>query len=220
MIGEMEETTSAAGAAVERRSGFHGNGMRETRTATSSKSGVSGGAAGAHRTNPFVFMANSLRELAEVLAVTTDEQYVRKPVGVIQSSVGSHVRHCLDHFEAFCSGASTRVMDYDVRARGTMVETDRSAALASIRRLQDQLALLEASMLTRTVRVTSMLAGDGTSIETPSSLGRELAFVLSHTVHHNALIAVMFRTLGVSIRERFGFAPSTIAHLEAAACAE
>jgi hypothetical protein len=51
-------------------------------------------------------------------------------------------------------------------------------------------------------------------------VGRELAFVLSHTVHHNALIAVMALTLGVSIPDRFGYAPSTIAHLEKVACAQ
>jgi hypothetical protein len=50
-------------------------------------------------------------------------------------------------------------------------------------------------------------------------VGRELAFVLSHTVHHNALIAIMAQTLGVPVPARFGYAPSTIAYLEKAECA-
>jgi uncharacterized damage-inducible protein DinB len=56
-------------------------------------------------------------------------------------------------------------------------------------------------------------------MEVETTVGRELAFVLSHTVHHNALIAVMARTLGVPVPDLFGYAPSTIAHLEKAACA-
>ena len=54
--------------------------------------------------------------------------------------------------------------------------------------------------------------------EVETTAGRELAFVLSHTIHHNALIDVMARTLGVPVPDRFGYAPSTIAHLEKAAC--
>ncbi|MEM7623450.1 MAG: hypothetical protein AAF235_09640, partial [Planctomycetota bacterium] len=54
----------------------------------------------------------------------------------------------------------------------------------------------------------------GTSLSTtPSSLGREAAFVLSHTVHHCAMIAVMARSLRIAVPERFGYAPSTVAHL-------
>jgi uncharacterized damage-inducible protein DinB len=218
MIGAMKRQSSVAGAAADGRSGFGGNCVREHQTSITPDPGVHWGTAGTLRTNPFALLAAALRQLAELLAATSDEQYVQRPVGVIPSSLGGHVRHCLDHFEALCSGAATGVMDYDDRARGTMVETDRSAALRSIRRLQDRVALLDASMLTRTVRVVSMLAGDGTSIEAPSSLGRELAFVLSHTVHHNALVAAMCRTLGIPIPERFGYAPSTVAHLDGSAC--
>ena len=218
MIGAMKRQSSVAGAAADGRSGFNGNCTREHQEPMIVDPGVHTGATGTHATDPFDLLAVSLRQLAELLAATSDEQYIQKPVGVIPSSLGGHIRHCLDHFEALCSGAATGVMDYDDRARGTMVETDRCEALRSIRRLQDRVATLDASMLTRVVRVTSMLAGDGTSIEALSSLGRELAFVLSHTVHHNALVAAMCKTLGIPIPERFGYAPSTVAHLDGSAC--
>ena len=169
--------------------------------------------------NPFAVLAHSLQQLADLLAITSDAQYNRKPVGVIPSSLGGHVRHCLDHFEALCTGAITGVVDYDDRQRGTAVETDRIAAMSAIQRLRLQIEALDESVLARTVRVPSIIAGDGTSIETRSSLGRELAFVLSHTVHHNALVAAMCRTLGITIPDRFGYAPATIAHLDESECA-
>jgi hypothetical protein len=46
-----------------------------------------------------------------------------------------------------------------------------------------------------------------------------LAFVLSHTIHHNAIIGVMANTLDIPLPARFGYAPSTIAHQEKVACA-
>lgn len=216
MSGASRRQSPAACATADRRSDSCGDGMREF-PGCADAPGAS--EAAVQSTNPLALLDAALRQLADLLEATSDEQYVRKPVGVIAGSLGGHVRHCLDHFEALCSGVSTGVMDYDDRERGTLVETDRSAARGSIRRLKDRVALLDVSMLPRAVRVRSMLDGDGTSIDALSSLGRELAFVLSHTVHHNALIAAMCRTLGVPIAERFGYAPSTVAHLAGSTCA-
>lgn len=215
MIEALVRQSSGTGAAADRRSAINGNRMREQQASMRPNLRDSE----KQTTNPFALLAVSLRQLEELLAVTSGEQYIQKPVGVMSGSLGGHVRHCLDHFDALCSGASSGRMNYDDRARGTMVETDRSAAQQAIRQLQDRVALLDASMLTKAVRVTSMLAADGSSIETVSSLGRELVFVLSHTVHHNALVAAMCKTLGIPIPERFGYAPSTVAHLEGTACA-
>ena len=59
-------------------------------------------------------------------------------------------------------------------------------------------------------------AGEPTRVDT--TLGRELAFVISHTIHHNALIAILVKLLGHSVPATFGYAPSTIAHREKRAC--
>jgi len=42
-----------------------------------------------------------------------------------------------------------------------------------------------------------------------STLGRELAFVNSHTIHHQALIAVLLELSGVQVPDHLGLAPST-----------
>jgi len=70
----------------------------------------------------------------------------------------------------------------------------------------------------RTAKQPAMVSSCLPPTEVETTAGRELAFVLSHTIHHNALIDVMARTLGVPVPDRFGYAPSTIAHLEKAAC--
>lgn len=169
--------------------------------------------------DPIRTLVAALQQLADVLDAASDEQYVQQPVGVVPGSLGGHVRHCLDHFEALCRGAGTGLIDYDDRERGTVVETSRCAAAQALRSLKDRVACLGEQNLAGRVVVTSMLSADGATLQSHSSLGRELAFVLSHTVHHNALVAAMCRTLGIPIPERFGFAPSTIAHLDEGGCA-
>jgi hypothetical protein len=42
-----------------------------------------------------------------------------------------------------------------------------------------------------------------------STLGRELAFVASHTIHHFAIVALLLRDMGIGVPARFGYAPST-----------
>ena len=165
-------------------------------------------------------MVALLRELAGVLEETTDEQYRRKPVGVVSASIGGHVRHSLDHIEAVLDGIDAGFIDYDSRARGTAVESNRQAALDAIDRLKLELLGMPAIPDRLPLRLKVLLTSDGPGMEVASSLGREMAFALSHTVHHNALIAVIAKTLGIPLPERFGYAPSTIAHLEKTTCAQ
>jgi uncharacterized damage-inducible protein DinB len=42
-----------------------------------------------------------------------------------------------------------------------------------------------------------------------STHARELAFVISHTIHHCALMAVLLAVQGIPVPYRFGYAPST-----------
>ena len=46
----------------------------------------------------------------------------------------------------------------------------------------------------------------------PSTIVRELQFLLSHTVHHFALISTMNSINNVATPENFGIAPSTLVH--------
>ncbi|MCK6456392.1 MAG: DinB family protein [Phycisphaerae bacterium] len=169
--------------------------------------------------DPVAPLIGMLRQLDKLLAATSNGQYVQKPVGVVPSSLGGHIRHCLDHVEALLVGTDTGEINYDHRERGTAVETDRLAARVVIRDLEERLASLDRRIIGRSVLVTAMVSGDRTYLRATSTVGRELLFVLSHTIHHDALLAAMCRTLGIPIPDRFGYAPATIAHLEEAECA-
>jgi uncharacterized damage-inducible protein DinB len=158
-----------------------------------------------------------MRQLGALVEALTDEQYQARPFGALSGSIGGHVRHCLDHVAALAA-APDGALDYDRRERGTAVETDRAAALEALRRHERRLLALPAGAEMRPLRLTAIVSPGRPPVEAGTTLGRELAFVLSHTVHHNALVAVLAAALGVTPPQRFGYAPATLDHLEKAAC--
>jgi uncharacterized damage-inducible protein DinB len=177
-----------------------------------------GGAHAVSRPPAVLPLVGLLRQLARVLESLTDEQYVLKPAGVLPSSIGGHVRHSLDRVAGLLGGLREGVVDYDRRRHGPEVERSRRAALEALRRDEHELLTFPWEPR-RPLQVAVLLAPGAPAAEVLTSPERELAFVFCHTVHHNALIAVIARLLGVPLPEDFGYAPSTIARRRAQACA-
>jgi uncharacterized damage-inducible protein DinB len=169
---------------------------------------------------PAASLMTILHQLQAVVGCLHDDQYSMRPVGVVDSSIGGHVRHCLDHVRALLMAIDTGELDYDSRDRGTPIETDRSAALAAIKTLRNRLAGLDDETIDRPLALSVMMTSEGAAMRVTSSVGREMAYVLSHTIHHNALVGTMVKTLGGWLPDRFGYAPSTLAHLKASTCAQ
>lgn len=144
-----------------------------------------------------------LGALDELLLALSPERYIRDQ----PASIGSHVRHCLDHLRALLNGHATLVR-YDQRLRGTEVEQDPEAAVASIRSCRQQLVALVATEGDRAVIIEHVLDADGTIAQLTSSLARELVFVAHHMVHHEAMIRPLVPDQ--SLDPAFGVAPATI----------
>lgn len=70
-----------------------------------------------------------------------------------------------------------------------------------------------------TLPLAALVAPDLPAVEVRTTPEREVVFVLSHMVHHNALIAVIARLVGAVPPADFGYAPSTTAHLRSRPCA-
>lgn len=164
-------------------------------------------------------LAQIMRELRGLLARLSSDQYSARAGDLFaNSTIGGHVRHCLDHARALVDGWRTGIVDYDHRARGTNIETDLAAADAELGRLiasVERLAKLDSD---DSIGVSVMPTRDGVSITLSSTLARELAFVLSHTIHHNATIRGIALSLGGggAVPASFGYAPSTLAHQDGA----
>ena len=121
-------------------------------------------------------------------------------------SIGAHIRHNLNFVEAVIAGITSGSIDYANRSRDRRIETERLAAVAKVDEL---IAKIEGIQLDLVMPVTITSEIDAV-ISHPSSLGRELEFVISHTIHHHALIKERLQHLGVESDEKFGVAPSTL----------
>lgn len=165
--------------------------------------------------HPLVGLLDQLFLLIETL---TDEEYTRKPVDVVESSIGGHVRHNLDHIQALLRGLPTGRVCYDHRDRDTAMERNRLAALNALLQLERELRGFEWDRVPRSLVLSALVAPDLPPVEVQTSPERELAFVVSHTIHHNALIRVMVKLIGADVTADFGYAPSTIAHKRSYTC--
>ena len=119
------------------------------------------------------------------------------------------VRHCIEHYdELLVAHAEKRVVRYHARPRNVEVETDSEVAVNRLRFIHNQLD-----------RVGSeddalKVSDGGIATPSPSSLSRELEFLISHTVHHFALITVIANKFQIEVPENFGIAPTTLKHRE------
>lgn len=159
---------------------------------------------------------NSVYSLGEVVNAFTPEQYAQAPVQFLSSGVGGHVRHCLNHVDALLNGLTSGTVDYETRARGTGVESCKHKALAALQRTaQKGFEFLQHESAERVLQVVQFLDTQGTRVLVTSTLARELSFVASHTVHHQAMIFVVSKLLQVHLPQNCGLAPSTAVFLKA-----
>lgn len=161
-----------------------------------------------------------MTQLADLVRTLDEQQYNARPDSTRCGAVGGHVRHVLDHLVAWLRGVDTGVVNYDDRQRDTAIEHDPVAALHAIKHHTARLAEVSDEQLAGSVRVLTSMTSCGTLVELPSSHARELAFVFSHTIHHNAIIATIARALSVTLPDQFGMAPSTIAYRNQSGCAQ
>ncbi len=136
--------------------------------------------------------------------------------------VGPHFRHVLEHYSSFLAGVETGRINYDARARERALEADPNEALERIRELMGGLTTLDGADLEAVAEVR-LECGSGAEPEqwSRSTLRRELQFLLSHTVHHYALIGLLLAQRGIDPGPDFGVAPSTLKHWQSQAqCAQ
>jgi uncharacterized damage-inducible protein DinB len=154
-------------------------------------------------------LVERLDELSTVLTRVDRDRYTTRELSKTSGSVGEHIRHCLDHIAALLAAESNAPLSYDGRQRGTAIENDPHAALQEIMRLKTSLPRWSGQSVDQPIRVASMLSASGMSVTGESTLGRELAFVISHTIHHQAMIALLLERQGLDVPDRFGHSPST-----------
>lgn len=156
----------------------------------------------------------TLQQAIDCLSNMSQLHYVEVPSMHI-SSIGAHVRHITDHFEAIKNGFPRGLIDYEEKNRGSKVEFSLEAALDQFRELQSWLSTLAESELESDCLVQSDVGlGQIEIASAKSTLNRELMFSCSHAVHHYSVIKLMLIQLdGPEAAKHFGIAPSTANYL-------
>jgi len=150
-----------------------------------------------------------------LLAAFDPAGYATRDPAVFNSTIGGHLRHVLEHYTSFLDGLDQdEGIDYENRARDVRIERECAHARECLAQVAARLEnTLAASSADRPVRVRMENPPTaGVASWSASSMSRELEFLLSHTVHHYALIAVICTRLGHQPAADFGMAPSTLRH--------
>jgi uncharacterized damage-inducible protein DinB len=126
-----------------------------------------------------------------------------------RSPIGAHLRHCVDYYRCLLRGLDTGRVDYDAREREAELESDVLAAGRALREIAERLSAIAPGDYARPLEVKVDTPAESPFAWNGSTVGRELRFLVSHTVHHYALIGMMLRERGVDPGDDFGVAPST-----------
>jgi uncharacterized damage-inducible protein DinB len=155
-----------------------------------------------------VALQDQLRSLRRQVEHLPEDVY-RAAGGRASGSIGQHVRHVADHVRALLDLPDTSTLSYDARLRGTRVEREPSCAAEELVRLCIAIEALDDLPFDREVTLSMVTDGTHAAAAVRSSIGRELAFVLQHTIHHCAIVAILLEGAGRPVPPRFGYAPST-----------
>lgn len=145
------------------------------------------------------------RELtsAKELVLSLDVEVYSRPDS---GSIGAHIRHDLNFVECLLKGLETGVVDHVHRERDRTIETDRAFAAARIDAVIDRLEKVDVDSRAALFVVSEI----DRSMLHRSTVSREFEFVLSHTIHHHALIKQKLKDADTALDPTFGVAPSTL----------
>lgn len=151
-----------------------------------------------------------LDQLGSLVSRIPGETYAMPLPCLQENSIGKHVRHVVEFFECLMEGLPLSEVNYDLRRRNLLLETDTDYALMQIGGIQKKLMEVQDGRF-----VLKADLGSGTQTF-QTSVFRELAFSLDHCIHHMALIRVGMQQHcpHIPMEEDLGVAFSTLRYLQ------
>jgi len=144
----------------------------------------------------------------------TEEDYIEIITPNFISSVGSHIRHIIDHYQSIISGLNSGLIDYDLRLRGSKVEESPQLAIEKFDEIETWMKSLSTDTLTQNISLSTEVSTRNKEVQiVETSVARELVFVGSHAVHHYAMIAQITFAQTTTANTSFGVAPATATFL-------
>ncbi|MEX0986090.1 MAG: hypothetical protein WD052_01345 [Bacteroidales bacterium] len=152
----------------------------------------------------------NLLQLRDLVQVIGTEKYIAPSDILSGATIGQHIRHILEFYLLLISGSFSGNVTYDKRERDLRLENDPHFASKVIDRLLSGINTLD---LGQAVKFEADYSSEGTVQKMiSSSVGRELAYCIEHSIHHQAIIkaGLIDLNLATLVNSQFGVAYSTI----------
>lgn len=152
------------------------------------------------------FSIKQLDDLKEFILQLDEKEYSDSYDCVYKSSIGSHSRHIIEFYTAFFKGYSSGILCYDKRERDVKLEKEKDKALKKIKKIQKKLndSFHEKDLILK-------LKINGESIYMPTTVSRELLYLMEHSTHHLAILRIKIQNIkpDIALAPDFGIAYST-----------
>ena len=152
----------------------------------------------------------NLMQLTDLLNSISESDYTKETDVLSGATIGQHIRHILEFYLLLVSGSFTGTICYDKRERDIRIENDLSFARGKVEKLFSGMdTLIEEEAVNLEADYTIEGNAENKII---SSVGRELAYCIEHSIHHQAIIKAGLIAMGLSAitDKHFGVAYSTI----------
>ena len=147
---------------------------------------------------------NALDELSDLLKQLSNENYISPCYGLSNATIGEHTRHIIEMFQCLNIQYENGIVNYDLRKRDYLIQTDTNFAEKSIKEIISTL-----DKKNKNLQLQQIVDGEELLIET--NYNRELLYNLEHCIHHQALIKVaLLQSESITVDANFGVARSTI----------
>lgn len=147
---------------------------------------------------------STLSDLADLIQKLTSIEFTRGCEELGNATIGQHSRHIIELFQCLTDQYASGTINYDLRERNKLIETDPDMAVICINRICKEIELPEKHL--------TMQFDHGNGISTiETNFTRELLYNLEHCIHHQALIRVaVYKLTELQLPSTFGVAPSTL----------
>ena len=157
-------------------------------------------------------LVDTLSQIQDVLTILHALPNSARSSIYIENDIGVHVRHVMDHLQAFLTGLGSSEVDYNTRNRSAACETDLDIANMQLETIVEQVKKLnkEPRLMKMDLMIVSEIDCFSTHSETVhSNFAREVLYLINHTIHHAAYIRLLLRNRDIALPDHIGIAPCT-----------
>jgi hypothetical protein len=155
------------------------------------------------------FVIEDLLKVHELIRSIEDSLFVEELPILSNATIGQHVRHILEFYQAVVNRVMASEMSYDDRIRNRELEINRQKTIDLICDLQ--LLVSQHKLDLPLILKANYSLGNEEYLRFTSSVERELAYALEHSIHHQAIIKIGLNSKPVEMEfvRSLGVSPAT-----------